>query len=128
MNFVLSAGGQETVALLPDPARTRHATNRRGSSLLRPNAPRAATRRAVVESTRSGINSCLTNSAPKIQVQTLAAGPSILRRAVARKGGRGSLHLQRKRPPLCCSLPVYWLPKRYRNRRATLRGCSFVSS
>src|SRR3981189_276155 len=56
-NFVFSSGGQDTVAPLPDSARTRHATNRKGSSLLKLSALRAATRRPVVELTRSIINS-----------------------------------------------------------------------
>src|SRR5882757_11422135 len=51
-NFVFSSVGQDTAAPLPDSARTRHATNSRGSSLLKLSAPRAATRRPVVESTR----------------------------------------------------------------------------
>src|SRR5258705_7812991 len=58
-NFVFSSGGQDTGALPPDSARARHATNRMGSSLLRLSAPRAATRRAGVESTRSIMNSLL---------------------------------------------------------------------
>src|SRR6267154_6078253 len=58
-NFVFSSGGQDAGALPPDSARARHATNRMGSSLLRLSAPRATTRRAIVESTRSIINSFL---------------------------------------------------------------------
>src|SRR5258706_14415291 len=58
-NFVFSSDGQDTVALLSDSARTRDATSRMGSSLHRFSAPRAATRHAVVESTRSIMNSLL---------------------------------------------------------------------
>src|SRR6266403_5004952 len=58
-NFVFSSGGQDTGVLPPDSARARHATNRMGSNLLRLSAPRTATRRAGVESTRSIMNSLL---------------------------------------------------------------------
>src|SRR6266853_2616153 len=58
-NFAFSSGGQDTVVLLPDSARTTHATSRIGSSLLRLSAPRTARRRAGVESTRSIMKSLL---------------------------------------------------------------------
>src|ERR1700704_5802689 len=47
MNFALSDGGQEVVALLRDSARTTHARNRKGTSLLRRRTPSAG-RRCVV--------------------------------------------------------------------------------
>src|SRR6266481_3819855 len=67
MNFALSDGGQEVVALLRDSATTQ-ARNRRGTSLLRLRTPSAGRRCVVVEPIR--IIRCLPNIpvllAPKV--------------------------------------------------------------